>query len=133
MDTREVSQPSISRTRFLSDNALLFYIALAKLSMHLPTNLADGEAGAIDFFGREYNLPGALSGHNNYWLWGRDNTAGEVIIQLGGSEEAPRAAYGEVIQAGIVMNDYCMPYENNVPVWICKNRRTPLREEGEKV
>jgi hypothetical protein len=30
-----------------------------------------GEAGAIDFLGRERELPPAISGHNNYWFWGR--------------------------------------------------------------
>ena len=29
-----------------------------------------GEAGAIDFFGPEYGLPKAISGHNNYYLRG---------------------------------------------------------------
>jgi 4-amino-4-deoxy-L-arabinose transferase-like glycosyltransferase len=30
-----------------------------------------GEAGAIHFYGRAYGLPEPISGHNNYWLWGR--------------------------------------------------------------
>jgi hypothetical protein len=29
-----------------------------------------GQAGAIDFFGRRYGLPPALSGHQTYFLWG---------------------------------------------------------------
>ena len=28
------------------------------------------QAGAIDFFGAKYGLPAALSGHQNYYLWG---------------------------------------------------------------
>jgi hypothetical protein len=88
-----------------------------------------GEAGAIDFFGQKYNLPKAISGHNNYWLWGPQNATGEVVIRLGGSLDAIREAYKEVIQAGIFKDEYCMPYENNSPVYICKNRRAPLKDD----
>jgi hypothetical protein len=88
-----------------------------------------GEAGAIDFFGRKYNLPRAISGHNNYWLWGPRNATGEVVIRLGGSIEAMRESYGEVLSAGTFKDDYCMPYENNMAVWICKNRRVPLSDD----
>ena len=28
-----------------------------------------GEAGAIDLFGKRYNLPKAISGHQSYHLW----------------------------------------------------------------
>ena len=45
-----------------------------------------GEAGAIDYFGGEYGLPNAISGHNNYWIWGPRNADGSVVIHLGGSE-----------------------------------------------
>jgi hypothetical protein len=87
-----------------------------------------GEAGAIDFFGRKYNLPKAISGHNNYWLWGPQNATGSVVIRLGGKIEAMKESYGEVIQVGTFRDDYCMPYENNKPVWICTYPRTPLRD-----
>src|SRR5206468_7863938 len=32
-----------------------------------------GEAGAIDFFGAKSGLPPAISGHQNYFLWGPRN------------------------------------------------------------
>lgn len=88
-----------------------------------------GEAGAIDFLGRKYNLPKAISGHNNYWLWGPRNATGEVVIRLGGSIEAMRESYGEVVQTGTFKDDYCMPYENNMAVYVCKNRRAPLKDD----
>ena len=43
-----------------------------------------GEAAAIDFFGGRYGLPPALSGHNNYWLWGWRNYSGNVVIDVNG-------------------------------------------------
>jgi hypothetical protein len=86
-----------------------------------------GEAGAIDYFGPKYNLPKAISSHNNYWLWGCQNSDGEVVIRTGGSIERIKESYSEVIQAGIFKDEYCMPYENNMPIWICKNRRSSLK------
>jgi hypothetical protein len=88
-----------------------------------------GEAGAIDFLGRQYNLPKAISGHNNYWLWGPRDADGSVIIHLGGSETAWKEDYAEVILADVFSHDLCMPYENNLPIWICRNRRSLLRED----
>ncbi len=88
-----------------------------------------GEAGAIDFFGRKCNLPKAISGHNNYWLWGPGNATGEVVIRLGGSIEAMRESYGDVVQTGTFKNSYCMPYENNMAIYVCKKRRTPLKDD----
>ena len=43
-----------------------------------------GEAAAIDFFGGRYGLPPALSGHNNYWLWGTHGYSGNVVIDVDG-------------------------------------------------
>jgi hypothetical protein len=88
-----------------------------------------GEAGAIDFFGRKYGLPRAISGHNNYWLWGPRGATGEVVIRLGGSMEAMRESYGEVRQTGTFGDEYCMPYENNMPVYVAKNRRASLKDD----
>ncbi len=44
-----------------------------------------GQAGAIDFFGPRYDLPKAISGHQNYYYWGPRDYTGESIILLGWS------------------------------------------------
>src|SRR6266540_1990558 len=41
-----------------------------------------GEAGAIDFFGPKFGLPPAISGHQNYFLWGPRDWTGEVALVL---------------------------------------------------
>lgn len=92
-----------------------------------------GEAGAIDYYGKIYGLPKAISGHNNYWLWGPGNATGEIVIRLGGSKEAILKSYEEVKQAVLFTDKYCMPYENNMPIYICRNRRTSLQEDWMKL
>src|SRR5882672_1919971 len=39
-----------------------------------------GQAGAIDYFGPSYGLPSAISGQNNYYLWGPRQYDGQVVI-----------------------------------------------------
>lgn len=78
-----------------------------------------GEAGAIDILGRAHDLPPATSGHNNYFLWGPQST-GDLWIVLGGDEEDNRQVCPRLEQAGTVRCDHCMPYEDDLPVWICR-------------
>jgi hypothetical protein len=88
-----------------------------------------GEAGAIDFFGRKYHLPKASSGHNNYWLWGPQNDTAQVVIHLGGpSEETLVELYREVQAADTFRCEYCMPYENNMVIYLCKEPRFSLKQ-----
>jgi hypothetical protein len=51
-----------------------------------------------------------------------------VVIRLGGSVEAMRESYREVTQAGFFYDKYCMPYENNMPIYVCRDRRAPLTD-----
>jgi hypothetical protein len=92
-----------------------------------------GEAGAIDFFGPRYGLPPAISGHNNYWLWGPRGYTGEVMIVLGVHREDLERGFASVVLADSVRCEHCMPYERDLPVWICRGLRVPLREAWARV
>jgi len=89
-----------------------------------------GEAGAIKFFGEKngYALPPVISGHGQYFYWGFGNCTGEVIISIGISERYLKQAFQEVISAGLFQCQYCMPYENNQPVFVCRRPVAPLAE-----
>jgi 4-amino-4-deoxy-L-arabinose transferase-like glycosyltransferase len=87
-----------------------------------------GVAGAVDLLGRRRGLPRAISGHNNYWLWGPDGWDGRVAIVVGGREEQVRAAFESVERAGTTACGYCMPYENGLPVWIGRGSKQPVAE-----
>jgi hypothetical protein len=41
-----------------------------------------GQAGTIDFFGAQMGLPKALSGHQDYFLWGSRGYTGECMIVM---------------------------------------------------
>jgi hypothetical protein len=87
-----------------------------------------GVAGAVDLLGRRQGLAPALSGHNNYWLWGPRDWDGRVLIVVGGTEERMRAAFAQVERAATIECGRCMPYENNRPVWIGRSLRMPVAD-----
>lgn len=86
-----------------------------------------GEAGAIDFFGERYDLPKAIAGHNNYWLWGPREYTGEIMIMIGGDEASYRRVFKDIKQVEVIKHEYAMPYENNLPVYLCKGAILPLK------
>ncbi len=92
-----------------------------------------GEAGAIDFFAKRYDLPRAISGHNNYWLWGPHEYTGEIMIVIGGDEDDYKEVFREVEKLEIIRHKYAMPYENNLPVYLCRDIIFPLKEVWLKV
>jgi hypothetical protein len=85
-----------------------------------------GQAGAIDFFGPRYGLPPAISMHNNYWLWGPRGHTGEVLIIVGGARDDPHADFRSVVLADTTSCEYCMPFENGTPIFLCRGLNQPL-------
>ena len=87
-----------------------------------------GEAGAVDYYGGRYGLPGAISGHNNYWLWGPGARSGRVLIIIGGRREDHLQAYEEVTLFAVHNNQYAMPAETDLPIWICRRPKVTLEQ-----
>ena len=87
-----------------------------------------GRCGAIDFYSKKYNLPKSIGRHNNYWLWGPREYTGELVIVLGGGLKDKQDIFESVTVADTVKSQYCMPYENNLPIYVCRKLQKPLRE-----
>jgi hypothetical protein len=87
-----------------------------------------GEAGAIDYFGGRYALPKAISGHNQYGLWGPRNYSGETVVAIGFTEARLRQFFSEVTPAANVWPRYAMPEETNLTIFICRHPKTSFQE-----
>jgi hypothetical protein len=85
-----------------------------------------GEAAALDVYGRTDGLPLALSGHNRYWLWGPGSYDGSLILNVGGSVDRWKPLCRSLEVVGTFGGEYVMPYENNRPIFICRDLRMPL-------
>jgi hypothetical protein len=83
-----------------------------------------GEAGAIDRFGPALGLPGAFSGHNNYWFWGPPTQQGGTTIAIGFDRTYlftlfRNVTLGATVYDGVgVEND-----EQGASIWVCSGRR----------
>ena len=89
------------------------------------------EAGAINFFGKDYGLPAAVSNHLSYQIWGLGKYSGEVVIAFGYTFNPSRLSlfFDEVEDTGIMIsNPYGMHFEKNLPVYICRKPKIPLKE-----
>ena len=87
-----------------------------------------GRSGAIDYWSDEYDLPGAIGNHNNYWLWGPGDARGEVVIVLGGDRDDLAERFASVELAGVATCDYCIPYERDVPIHVARGLVVPIEE-----
>ena len=85
-----------------------------------------GEAGAIDFFGKKYGLPHAISGHNNYWIWGPGEKPGEIAIIVGGNLKDYHSIYEDVQPAATVVSEYAR--ETDLPVYLCRRPKLTLQQ-----
>ena len=92
-----------------------------------------GEAAAIDVFGRSLGLPPAISGHNNYYLWGPHGHDGSVIITIGGSTSHYAKLFRSYHVAGRIDSRHAMPYETNRPIYVLRGLKVPLQRYWPRV
>jgi hypothetical protein len=83
-----------------------------------------GEASAINFLG--HDLPFAISGQNNYWLWGPHGYSGELMIVItGGTPDQVREIYDSVQVVGRMDNPLAMPFEHR-NIYLVRRRNKNL-------
>jgi hypothetical protein len=87
-----------------------------------------GQAGAIDFYGRELGLPRAISGHNSYHIWGPRGCTGETVVVIGGHRDGLDEIFDSVEPATTFTCRDCMPFENHKTIWVARGLRRPIAE-----
>lgn len=83
-----------------------------------------GEASAIAFFS---HVP-VISGHNQYYLWGTRGYTGDVVIDVGGDCGASARLFRESYRAAVFSAAYIMPYEDDLPIMVCRGITKPIEE-----
>ncbi len=84
-----------------------------------------GEASAVAFFAP--NVP-VISEHNQYWLWGTRGYSGNILIQVGGTCFRSDSLFARRTLAATVTNRWAISYEKNLPIWLCRGIKKPLRQ-----
>ena len=81
-----------------------------------------GQAGAIDFLGRRYGLPPALSGHQTWFLWGPRGYSGNCMIVLDDRRARLEQLWEHVELVGTsAANPYAL--EQQLDVFICRGAK----------
>jgi hypothetical protein len=88
-----------------------------------------GEASAINFFGPALGLPPAISGHNNYWLWGPGDSSGTVMIEIGGHCFAGKpVVYASATTVAHFDDPWGMSYERGQRINVCRDPKMTLQQ-----
>jgi hypothetical protein len=87
-----------------------------------------GEAGAIDFYGEKYNLPGAVSLNSSYYLWGPGEKPGNIVISIGVPLEGLKRYFRRIRRQTTIRHEYAISYENDLPVYLCREPVRTLQE-----
>jgi len=82
-----------------------------------------GEASAVNVLGKRLGLPPAVSGHNNYALWGPGDWDGKAMIIIGGDPADNAQFFESVERVGVWSHPYAMPYERGLDISIGRGFR----------
>jgi Dolichyl-phosphate-mannose-protein mannosyltransferase len=85
-----------------------------------------GEAAAIDVYGPALHGPPAISGHNNYYLWGTRGYDGSVLIMVGRDRVQLANLYRSVERAGEITNPYGVSFETHLSIYVLRGLRIPF-------
>lgn len=124
--------PQPLRDRFgwdtLAQNVEQVYAALTPAQRGQACVLTSnyGEAGALSQLAPPGRLPPIISGHNNYYLWGPGTCSGDVIIGVGFPLADFKNTYVNVTLAATQTCEYCMDFENNLPIVVASNPKSPI-------
>jgi 4-amino-4-deoxy-L-arabinose transferase-like glycosyltransferase len=87
-----------------------------------------GEAGAVDLLGEKHGLPKTICNSLSYYLWGTHGFTGEIAISVGIHESRLYEMFDEVTQVDLIQSRYAMPRENNLPVYVCRRTKYPVKK-----
>jgi hypothetical protein len=87
-----------------------------------------GQAGALEWLGRGRGLGPVYCTHNTWFLWGPPGDPIEVAIVLGDDPDHFEPLFEEIELAGIHDCELCMPWRDEMPIWIVRRPRVRIAD-----
>jgi 4-amino-4-deoxy-L-arabinose transferase-like glycosyltransferase len=90
-----------------------------------------GEAGALDLYGPQYDLPPVISGSNSLWTRGYGDPPPETVIIVGFEGQYALRYFARCKTAGRVKNRYSVRNEettSHTTIFVCQQPRRPWSE-----
>jgi 4-amino-4-deoxy-L-arabinose transferase-like glycosyltransferase len=91
----------------------------------------EGEAGAVNLYGRAYDLPRAISGMNSNWLRGYGDPPPQTVIAVGFKPDELSRIFATCQVAARLSNPYGVvnnTFRDRDQVYVCRNIRSPWPE-----
>ena len=88
-----------------------------------------GQASALDWLGAARGLSPVYATHNTWFYWGPPPVDPEVAIVLGDDRPDLEALFGDVRLAAIHRCGRCMPWRNNMPIWVVRHPKVHLADK----
>jgi hypothetical protein len=85
------------------------------------------EAGALDFWRTDDQLPRAYSGHNTYWYWGRPHGRNRAVVAVGMDPRLLHKYWSDCKQVVTLGRDGVPidPQERGDPIDVCRDQKQP--------
>ena len=85
-----------------------------------------GEAAALDVYGKPFGLPPALSGHNQYYLWGPRGQHPVNLLVVQNNPDRLKPYCDEAIILGETHSPNAMAYENGKTIAWCRGLKVDI-------
>ncbi len=85
-----------------------------------------GEAGAIKFHSKKYDLPEPVSFSGSFLFWAQDCFDKKILIYVNDDTNDVAYYFTRVEKIGEITNPYAR--ESGMPVWLCKNPRNGFEQ-----
>ncbi len=85
-----------------------------------------GQAGALEYWSKLYELPPVYCRHNSYWFWGPPEGSGELVIAINFPGESLEEYFDDVVEAGEAVTPFAQ--ESHMTVWVCRGLRVSMDE-----
>ena len=86
-----------------------------------------GQAAALNFYREKYHLPEAISAHGWFFYHAKEtHPFGAGYISIYENMDKLETAFYQIDSVGYFTNPYCMPYETNKTIYICKKPKIDL-------
>jgi hypothetical protein len=87
-----------------------------------------GQAGAAEFYAREFDLPPVISPAGSFWFFGPGNRPGNVVITLGIDASDLQRNWNSVHQAVRLERPWSVPHERNLPIYVATGPQRTLKQ-----
>lgn len=87
-----------------------------------------GEAGAAEFYSKEFGLPPVVSAAGSFWFFGPGTLPGNVLIALEDDPTELRKGWGSVSLVKRLERPWSVSEERNVPIYVARDPHQTLQQ-----